>query len=115
MIRAGDVRINRGGLQPLPQRLRAEKVIDPSTDVPRAGGAHLAPPRIVAAVLFKGAEGIDKPCFDKGVEAGALLRREAMVLHVVLWSREIDLGVRHIQIATPDDRLFLLELLEIRQ
>src|SRR4051812_259523 len=73
VVRAGDVWVDFRGFQAGAQRCGAEEVIDPPANVARAGGAHLAPPRVVAASFFKLAEGVDKATAHEGIEAGALL------------------------------------------
>ena len=112
MIAAGDVGKNRGAFKSRAQRLRDKEIIQSPTDVSRAGRAHRTPPRVMLRTFLEFAEGVHEAGGHERIEAGAFFRRETVVLHVGLRIREINLRVRHVQIATPDDGLFLFELLE---
>ena len=63
--------------------------------------------------LLELAERVHKTRLDHRAEAGAFFRREAVVLHVGLRIGEVDLGVRHVQVAAPDDGFFPLELFQV--
>lgn len=112
MITAGNVRKNASALETRAKRSRDQKVIQPPTDIPRARRAHRTPPRVMAAALFKFPERIHKTRVHESVKTGAFFGSEAMVLHIGLGIREINLRMRHVQVTAPHDRLFSLQHLE---
>src|ERR1041385_6985968 len=98
-------------LEPRTQRRAHEKIVNAPSDVPRAQAGHLTPPRVMPAVLFKLAEGVEEARVYKRREAGALLGREAVVVNVGRGIRQVNFLVCYVQVAAEDDRLFSFELL----
>ena len=90
--------------------MRNQKIVESPADVPGAGRAHGTPPRVMLRTLLEFTKGVEKPSSDKGIEPGAFLGRETVVLHVGLGIREINFRVRDVEVAAENDGLFLLQL-----
>src|SRR5262249_38399341 len=58
-------------------------------------------------------ERIHKACLQKVLKARALLVREALAAAIRLRIRQIELGMRHVEVATEHDRFVLLELPDV--
>jgi len=99
----------------IPQLVRDEEVVDAPSKISRPRPGLLIPPRVVAGLLVEHPEGVVVTVGDELGHPGALDGQEARRPLVLLGPREVDLGVRYIQIPAPDHRLHLLELLEIRE
>src|ERR1700722_5820598 len=103
------------GLPRAAQFRREEHVIDPPSHVARSRVREVTPPRVVPVTLGEHAESIDEAGVHHVLEAFALLIRKALLTAIRLRIRQVQLRVGDIQIATEDDRLFLLELFAIGQ
>src|SRR5271170_2858871 len=109
MIAAHHVGMDVGGDHLAAQRRGYEKIIDAPADVARAGVGEIAPPGVVTVALLEQAEGIDEAGVDEVLESLALLVGEALLAAIGLRIRQIELGVRDVQIAAKNDRLVALE------
>src|SRR6185437_14997818 len=96
MIRAFDFRANERALQSRTQRFADQKIIDAPAYVSPARAAEGTPPRVMAPALFKFPKRVHKASLDDFVKAGALLRRETVVVNVRLRVRQINLGMRDV-------------------
>src|SRR6266511_5650860 len=67
----------------------------------------------MAAACLKLPERVDETSLHERRESRAFLGGEAVVLHIVLRTGEIDLGVRDVQVAAEDDGLLLFQTLEV--
>ena len=92
-----------------------QHIIDTPAHIAGAGAVHLAPPTVMTAALFEFAKSIQEAGFHERSETGALLHGEAVVLHVRFGMREIDLGVRHIQVTAENDGLSPFQFAEEAQ
>src|ERR1700741_581547 len=105
MIGPGDFAMDEGAFETRPQCGRNEEIINSPADVPRARSAERRPPCIMAAALLEFAESVNETGFHKRGKPGAFLYGETVVAHVGLGIGEVNLRVRHVQVAAENDWL----------
>src|ERR1700678_2807746 len=113
VIAAHDARMYLGALHGGAHFFRYENIVDSPPDVARPRIGKMAPPRVVPIALREHAERIDEARVHEILESGALLVRESLLAAIGLGIGQVELGVRHIQIAAENDRLLLFQLLAI--
>ena len=109
MIAAQRVRADERGTQLRAQRGTDEKVIDAPADIARAHTGHRTPPRVMATAFLELTKRIYESGAHDGIKPGAFLGREAVVPRVGFWVRQIQFGVRHVQVTTENHRLSAFE------
>ena len=95
------------------QTFRENKVIDPPADIVCPGVKHVTPPSVLDFVWVKIAERIDKAAFHQFLELGSFLYRVPGVSFVRLGVSDIDRVVGDVEVAAGDNRLLLVETLQI--
>ena len=108
------MRQNSRGFDPRHELGRDEKVVDAPSDVARTRPVHVAPPRVVAVALGEETESVDKAVVDQRLKFRPFLVGETGVFSVVPGIGQIVFGVRDIEVAANDDRLFLFQCFEVR-
>lgn len=92
--------------------LRNEEIVDTPANIPFARMGEIIPIRISFALArMEVAKGIHVPILDHFVEPLAFDRKEAGVLLVLLWTRQIDWIVRRIHVSAEHHWLALTESL----
>src|SRR6266403_2949407 len=71
---------------------------------------EMAPPRIVSVTLREEPEGVDETGIHQILESPAFFVRETLLAAIRLGVGQIELGMRHIEVAAENDRLGLLQL-----
>src|SRR5690554_4663290 len=100
--------------QPVLQRRRGQKVIQPPANIPGACAAAHAPPTVFHCVRVEVAERVDIIGIQQPVQAVDLALSITGALVVVgLGARDINGPMTHIEITTHDNRLALLQMLNI--
>ena len=112
MVAVHHVRANEGAFEARAQRFGDEKIINAPADVPRARAGHRTPPGVMSPARLEFAEGVHESRVHERAEAVALLDGETVVADVGLGVRQVNLGVRHIEVAAKDDGLFLLQFFQ---
>ena len=115
MVAVHHVRADEGALEARAQRSGDEKIINAPADVPRARAGHRTPPGVMSPARLEFAEGVHESRAHERAEAVALLDGETVVADVGLGIREVNLGVRHVEVAAEDHGLFLLQLFQVAQ
>src|SRR5216684_1747175 len=113
MIAAHDGGMDLGALHRVAQMPRHENVVDSPPDVPRPRIGEMAPPRVVPVTLGEQPEGVDEPRIHEILESLTFFIREALLAAIRFGVGQIELGMRHIEVAAKNDRLGLLQLLAI--
>ena len=113
VVAAEDLRQDVGFFQARTQGAGDEEIIEPPADVPGARGAENAPPSVVSPTLLEFPERVQEAGVHEGTEALTLLDGEAVVADVGLGIGEVQFGVRDVEVAAEDHRLFLFQLLEV--
>src|SRR6185437_9509774 len=93
-----------------PERPGDDEIVDSPSDIALTRIRELTPPGVVPVALLEQAEGVDEARIEEVLKALALLVGEALAAAVGLGIGEIELGVRHIQVAAENDRLAPFEL-----
>ena len=104
MVRAEDFGKDIGFFEPGPERRRNAKIIDPPPDIPLPAIVELAPPGVMPFVFMKLTEGVDETAFNNMIEAGPFFVREPVALVIRVRMRQIDFGVRDIEVAAKNHR-----------
>ena len=108
------MRQDAGGFDPWHELNRDEKVVDAPSDVARTRTVHVAPPRVVAVALGEETESVDKAVVDQRLKFRPFLVGKTGVFPVGPGVGQIVFGVRDIEVAANDDRLFLFQFFEVR-
>src|SRR5437868_1975175 len=99
MIGAFNRAADERAFEPRAQRGADEEVIDPPADVPRPRAREGRPPAVMSPALFKFPERVDESGLHQRIESAALLRRETVRVQVRPGIREVDLRMRHVEVA----------------
>src|SRR3984893_2917627 len=102
-----------GALHRVAQLPRDENVVDSPPDVACPGIGEMTPPRVVPVTLGEQPKGVDEACLHEILESLALFVGETLLAAIRLGVGQIELGMRHIEVAAKNDRLGLFELLAI--
>ena len=113
MVRTKDFRMDLGISNLWTQPLTGDEIVDAPAGILLTGLETVGPPRIGDLLGIKGAEGIDKSTGQQVGELLALLIGEAGIHTVGLGILQVNLLMSYIQVATQDDGLLLIQLLEI--
>src|SRR6187402_1643423 len=107
VIRTHDLDVDFRFLHLLFQRFGYEHVVDSPSHVARARVCEMTPPRVVAVALRENAEGIYETGVDEILETLTFLVRETLLAAIRFRVCQIEFGVRDVEIAAEDHRLFL--------
>ena len=114
MVAAGDLRPDVGAFYPGHQPLGHNEVVDAPSRVVLTGVEAVAPPGVGAGALrVQGAEGVHKAAGEQLGHLPALLVGKAGVQPVGFGVLQVDLLVRHVQVAAVDHRLHRVQLQEV--
>ena len=103
-----------GGADLICDALRDDKVVDAPARILFAGMETVAPPAVLDLFRVEQAEAVGEPCRQQLGHLGALLIGKARAHPVGLGVLDVDLGVRHVQVAAEDHRLFRVQSPQIR-
>src|ERR1044072_1212988 len=92
-----------------------EEVVDAPTHIPRANSGHGAPPGVMSAAGFELAESVDEPGLPARRETSPFLGRKAVMVGIGPGIRQVQFGVRHIEVTAEDDRFYLFKFLEVAE
>ncbi len=111
MVGVHDILEDEGVLEPRPERRGDAEVVDAPPNVFGPGIEPVRPPGIVVGLLVELTEGIDEAAFNVPVKAMPLFDGEPGVVLVGLGVFKVDLLVCHVQVATENHGLFVLQFL----
>src|SRR6266545_2640606 len=115
MVAAQYVGADEGAFEARAQRGAEQEIINAPPNVSGAYAGHLTPPGVMPAAFLEFAKRVEEAGLHERAEAGAFLGREAVVLDVGFGVGEVNLGVRRIEIAAEDYRIFLFQFLEVTE
>ena len=116
MIGSIDIRMDFGIDQFIVQRSRCNEVVDTPASILFPRLETIRPPGIdFFLVGVEITECIRKARREQMSELGTLLIGEARIAAIGLWILQVDFLMRHIQVATEDNRLLRLQLLDVSQ
>lgn len=115
VVAAVDVVEDEGVLESGSEFWGDEDVVNAPADVAFACAGQKAPPGVVAGAFFEFAEGVDESGAQVGVEAGAFLGCEAVVVAVGGGVGEVQFGVGDVEVAAEDDGFGAAELEEVAE
>ena len=96
------------------ERFGKHKVVESPADVFLAWVAHIAPVSVlIDERRIEVSKRVNISIGEQSSEAVALLLREASTLAIRLGILQIDLVVRHVQVAAPDYRLLLVQFVQV--
>src|SRR5215469_7072360 len=113
MVGAGNITSDKRPFKPRSKSGRNQKVIYTPSNIPSAGAVERTPPGVMAAGLFKLSKSIHETSFDICCETGPFLGRETVGPHVGLGIGEVQLGMRHVEVAAKNHRLVLFEIFKV--
>src|SRR3989338_1079356 len=112
MIRAHYVRVDLDRADPWHETLAHKEIIDAPTDIPRSGVGKVSPPGVMATAFCKKSESIHESGSNERIDAFPFLFGKTMLAFIGIWVRQIIRRVRYIQVATENNRLSLLKMLQ---
>src|SRR3989344_3665706 len=114
MVRAHDIRQNLRPFYFRQKPLAHKKIVYAPTHIPCAGILPMTPPRVVSfAFRCKMAKRIHKTGSNNVVYPLPFFFGKTMLAFIFLWVCKVVFSVRHIQIATKNNRLFCIKLFYI--
>ena len=115
VIRARHLTPDKRSLEPGSQSGRKQEIINAPSDVLSACSGQRTPPGVIAAAFFKFPKRIYESCLDKRHEPRPLFLRKTVSPNVALWIGEVQFGMRHIEVAAENNRLFRFQFLQVAQ